>query len=481
MKDSVALALDVAHKQGATYADIRIIRSQSQSIMTEDKRVARIDDSEGYGFGIRVIADGSWGFAGSGTVSEEEIMKVGARAVEIARASALTRKGKGVRLVDEPAYVDQWKTPIVKDPFKVPINDKIELLLKVNNEIIRVKGIKKAFSTMHFIRIHKFFGNTQGSFIETDKTMSETFCQATAVTKGDAKTRMYAPPPLSRGYELIDESDLLENARRIAEEAVEHLSAKTCPAGEKDLILAPSHLALTMHESVGHPTELDRVLGMEESLAGRSFATPDKQNKLQYGSKLINFVADNTLPYGLATNGYDDDGVKGQKWDIIKNGLFVGYGTSREVAHFIGETRSRGSCRADGWGSIPIVRIPNLSLMPGSKPLSLEELIADTKDGIYIDGMGSFSIDQMRYNFQFGGDACWEIKNGKITQMLKDVTYQAITTEFWNSCDAICDKRFWVPYGIMGCGKGDPMQVAQMTHGSAPARFRKIKVGGIKP
>lgn len=481
MKELIHLALETAKDKGATYADIRIIRSKTQSLATEDRRVAQIDDLEDYGFGIRVIADGSWGFACSGMVNKDEITKVSTQAVEIANASALTRKGKGVYLIDEPPYVDRWKSPLIKNPFEVPIDAKINLLLMVNEEILKVNGIKKAFSMMFFKRQHKFFGNTQSALIETDLTTSMVFYQATAVADGEAKTRTYMPPPLTKGYELIEEARLLENARRVAEEAVERLSAKPCPAGEKDLILDPAHLALTIHESVGHPTELDRALGMEESLAGRSFATPDKRGKLQYGSKLINFVADNTLPNGLATTGYDDDGVKGQKWDIIKNGLFVGYGTNREVAHFIGEARSHGCCRADGWGNIPIVRIPNLSLMPGQTPLSLDELIADTKDGIYIEGMGSFSIDQMRYNFQFGGDAAWEIKNGKKTQMLKDVTYQAITTEFWNACDAICDKRFWVPYGITGCGKGDPAQTAQMTHGAAPARFRKIKVGGIKP
>ncbi len=481
MKELIQLALGVAKDKGAAYADIRIIRCKNQSIATEDRRVAQINDVEDYGFGVRVIVDGFWGFAGSALVTKEEITKVSALAVSIARASAIVRKDKGISFIDEAPYVDQWKSSLIKDPFQVPINQKTDLLLRVNEEILKVKGVTKAFGIMHFSNTRKFFGNTQGTLVETDITHSNAFCQATAIIAGAAKTRVYMPPPQSKGYELIEEARFLENARRVGEEAVQHLSAQPGPIGKKDLILAPSHLALTIHESVGHPTELDRVLGMEESLAGRSFATIDKRNKLQYGSKLINFVADNTLPHGLATTGYDDDGVKGQKWDIVKDGLFVGHGTSRELAHFVNEPRSRGCSRADSWGSIPIVRIPNLSLMPGDQPLSLDELIADTRDGIYIEGMGSFSIDQMRYNFQFGGDAFWEIKNGKKTRMLKDVTYQAITTEFWNSCDAVCDQRFWIPHGIMGCGKGDPMQVAFMTHGSAPARFRNINVGGIKP
>ena len=246
------------------------------------------------------------------------------------------------------------------------------------------------------------------------------------------------------------------------------------------LILMPSHLALTIHESVGHATELDRALGMEESLAGRSFAVPELLGKLKYGSPAVSFRADNTLPGGLATMGWDDDGVPGQAWDIVRDGLFVGYSTNREVAGHIGQTRSMGSNRADSWASFPIVRIPNLSLQPGPDRLSLDELIADTSDGILIDGMGSFSIDQMRMNFQFGGNAFFEIANGKVGPQLRDVTYQSITTDFWNACDGVCDERFWQSYGILNCGKGDPMQVSRMTHGASPARFRNILVGGIR-
>jgi TldD protein len=264
----------------------------------------------------------------------------------------------------------------------------------------------------------------------------------------------------------------------VADQAVEHLRAPECPGGVFDLVLDPHNLALTIHESVGHATELDRVLGYEESLAGRSFATPEKLDRMSYGSPLVNFVADNTLPGGLATHGFDDEGVTGQRWHIVEDGMFRGYSTGREVAAEMGYDRSRGSCRADHWSSIPIVRIPNLSLAPGRHPLTPEELIEDTKDGIYIEGRGSFSIDQMRCNFQFGGDAFWRIKDGKLAHMLKNVTYQSMTTDFWGSCDAICDQRFWVPNGVLNCGKGDPMQVSQMTHGAAPARFKGITVGG---
>ena len=326
----------------------------------------------------------------------------------------------------------------------------------------------------------KLFMNTEGSDMESEVVTTAMTYQATAIGNNDAKDRTYDPPARTMGYENINAQDLLDNTDHVAEQAIAHLAAKECPEGRMDLILDPLHLALTMHESVGHPTELDRVLGFEESLAGRSFVTTEKMGNFKYGSENVTFEANNTLEHGLATHGFDDDGVPNKKWKIIDEGIFVGYGTSREVAGEVGYERSTGTCRADHWGSIPIVRIPNLSLMPGKKPLTLDEMISDTKHGIYIEGMGSFSIDQMRCNFQFGGDAFWEIKDGKKVGMLKNVTYQSITPEFWGSCDAVADERFWVPNGVMNCGKGDPGQTSQMTHGASPARFRNIKVGAAR-
>jgi TldD protein len=278
----------------------------------------------------------------------------------------------------------------------------------------------------------------------------------------------------------VDAKNLLANTDRVAEQALEHLKAPECPAGVMDLVLDPAHLSLTIHESVGHPTELDRVLGMEESLAGRSFATPEKLGNFQYGAPIINFVADNTLSGGLATHGFDDDGVAGQRWHMIKDGVLNAYGTSRDMAGFVGYERSTGCARADHWSHTPIVRIPNLSLMPGTVECTPDDLISGVEDGIYIEGRGSFSIDQMRYNFQFGGDAFWRIKDGKKAGMLKNVTYQSITPDFWNSCDGLADERFWQPNGILNCGKGDPGQISQMTHGAPYARFRGITVGAAK-
>ena len=480
MKDLCRYAVDVAELDGVAYADARIVQIRDQLIVTEDERISRIDDCESIGIGVRVIADGAWGFAATSRLEKGAIEETVRESIAIAKAGALVRGPQGIHLAEEPPYADAFKTPIQTDPFGVSLEDKIGLLLAINKEVLSVKGVSKCHSYMHFRRQQRLLANGEGSLIESDVITSTARYQATAVDETTAKTRYMEATPRNVGYEHIEHTPLLAEARRVGEEAVAQLSARTCPVGKKDLVLHPSHLALTMHESIGHATELDRALGMEESLAGSTFATPDLLGELKYGSPMMNVICDNVLPEGLATMGYDDDGVKGQRWDLIRDGVLVDYQTNRETCHAIGAARSRGSCRADSWNSIPITRQSNFGLAPGTEPLTLEELIADTEDGIYIEGMGSFSIDQKRQNFQFGGDCFWEIKNGKRIGMLKDVTYQAITTGFWGSLDAICDERFWIPIGVMNCGKGDPMQIAQMSHASAPARFRQIDVGGAR-
>jgi TldD protein len=478
MKDLCLHAVQMAKQLRATYADARFVEIRDQWVSTEDERVSHVSDSVSMGIGIRVIADGAWGFAATSNPEMGAVEEAARQAVRIARAGALAKAPDGIHWAEERPHKDLFKTPVRKDPFAVALEDKIGLLLAINRAARSVKGVNKCHSYMHFRRQHRILANTEGSLVESDVVSSSALYQATAVDITTAKTRYFEATPRNAGYEHIEETPLLAEAERVGEEAVGQLSAKPGPVGKKDLILHPSHLALTMHESIGHATELDRALGMEESLAGSSFATPDLLGKLKYGSPIMSIICDNTLPIGLATMGYDDDGVPGQRWDLIRDGIFVDYQTNRETCHAIGAKRSHGSCRADSWASIPILRQSNFGLAPGTEPLTLEELIGDTKDGIYIEGMGSFSIDQKRCNFQFGGDCFWEIKNGKKAGLLKDVTYQAITTEFWGSLDAICDKRFWVPYGVMNCGKGDPMQAAQMSHASAPCRFRKINVGG---
>jgi TldD protein len=475
-KETVEAALDAARGQGAAYADARAATYREQDVHAEDRRIDHIGDGESAGLGVRVVVNGSWGFAASSEISAAAAETAARMAVEVARASASLRKGPPVALAEEPPHRDRYESRRRIDPFETPVNRKVEILLAAHEEMLHVTGVKKALSAIFSRRETKTYANTDGSLIELDLVTTGCSISATAVDGGDARSRQYEPPILMRGFEVVEEAGLVGHARRVGEEAVEKLHAPPVAGGEYDLILLPSHLWLTIHESVGHATELDRVLGMEESLSGGSFASLDQLGKLRYGSSLINFRALDARPGLLASVGYDDDGVTCQDWDIVREGILVGYTTNREVARAMGEARSRGSCRADSWASIPILRMPNVSLMAGRDRLSVDDLIADTKHGILIDGDGSFSIDQKRLNFQFGGDAFWLIENGRRARMVRDVTYHAITPEFWNSCDAVCDEREWRPFGAVTCGKGDPMQTAQMTQGSAPARFRRIKV-----
>jgi TldD protein len=426
---------------------------------------------------MRVIADGAWGYASSSRVTKSEVEKVSAAAVDTARASA-TLKKEDINLAPEDSHEDVWRTPFIKDPFKIPLETKIDLLLKINAEMMRVKDIKVASSHMRFVRELQFFANNEGSFIEQEILRSGAGYSATAVGGGDMQIRSFPDSHggqfMCKGYEVIEELPLIENAQRTAEEAAALLKAPKCSERKADLILGGSQLALQIHESIGHPTELDRVLGTEANYAGTSFVTIDKLGKFQYGSSKVNIVADSTVPHGLATLGYDDEGVAAQRWHLIENGVFVGYLTSRETAPVIGEERSRGAMRADGWQRIPIIRMTNMSLMPGE--WTLDDLIADTKDGIYMDTNKSWSIDQKRLNFQFGTEIAWEIKNGKKTRMLKNAVYQSTTPEFWNSCDAVCNSDHFVLWGLVNCGKGQPGQTAEMSHGAAPARFKNVQI-----
>ena len=475
MKDLAELALDTAKSRGASYADIRICRYRNQYIFGRDKRIETTADTEDMGFGIRAIVNGAWGFASSYRLEKEEIQRIAALAVDVAKASSRLLK-QPVDLVPEPAYQDHWQSPIEKNPFKIPMEKKIDLILKINEEMLKVNGIKVATAFLNFNEIWKYFASTDGSFIEQDLFFSYPNFTAVAVGAGDSQTRSIQVQPEQKGYEHIESVDWIEKARQAAEEAVQKLKAKQGNAGKKDLVLLPSHLCLTMHESIGHATELDRALGWEADMAGTSFVTLDKLGALKYGSPLMNIVGDKILPNALATVGYDDDGVKARRFYIIKEGMFVGYQTTRELARFVNEKESKGCAYADSWSSFPLQRMPNIWLKPGEKKLSLDELIADTKDGLLFDGMGSFSIDHQRYNFQFGGDAIWEIKNGKVGDMVKNIAYQSKTTDFWGSLDAVCSQEHWQNWGVFGCGKGEPMQSARMGHGSAPARFRQVNI-----
>lgn len=467
------LALKRITASGAEYGDIRIQDSSTQHIEGEDRRVASIRDIKDIGFGVRVLYHGAWGFAASSVLSLEEVPRVANLAIEIARGSASVALEK-VRLVSEPVHRDRVVTPYRIDPFTIPLEKKTDLLLNTMETLHRQSGIARSSASLWAHRDCKLFVSTEGSHLEFDLLAGQGDCTATALHEGRFASRGFNTPHLRKGYELIEEADLLREASRVAAQAIEKVKAPAVDAGQYDLVLDPEHLSLTIHESCGHPSELDRALGYEANYAGTSFLTPEKLGNFRYGSQHVNLVADNTESETLAATGYDDDGVQCQQWDVVRNGVFVGYCTNREVASKIGESRSRGSNRADGWSHVPMVRIANIGLEPGSA--TVDQLIADVKHGIYIEGHGSYSIDQRRYNFQFGGDAFWLIENGRRTHMLRDVIYHGITPEFWNSCDGVADRTARRRYGFITCGKGQPGQSGWMTHAASPARFRQIHV-----
>jgi TldD protein len=477
LDELVQRTLAAARKAGASYADVRVVRKRNESVGTREHMVQSVGASETYGVGVRVLASGAWGFAATPSVVAAEAEKAARKAVEIAKANA-GRTGKPVQLAPMPASVDVWQTPLERDPFKIPLEDKAEFLLAINTEAMNVKGVKYAESAYLGESEWKLLATSDGAYLEQEIVRVAASYTATAIDEktGEFVSRDHDMQPRQAGWEYIQGSSMLADARRIGEEAVEKLHAPGVTPGKRDLVIAPSNLWLTIHESIGHPTELDRALGYEANFAGTSFATPDKLNKLRIAAPHLSFFADKTTPGGLATCGYDDDGVKTQRWYLVKNGLFVGYQTTREQAGWIGETASRGSSYAQDYASVPFQRMPNVSLEPGPKPLGLEDLIAATDDGVLVSGRGSWSIDHQRYNFQFGGQVFWEIKKGKRTRMLKDVAYQANTVDFWNSCDLIGGAASWQLGGTMSDGKGEPTQTNAVSHGCPPARFRKVNV-----
>lgn len=482
--DLATLAIDAIARAGCEYGDVRFCTYRNQNLYARDRSLSQLSDNVSSGFGVRVLLDGAWGFAASPYKTPAEVERIVALAVEIAKGSRLSQQTR-VQLAPVQAYRDTYITPIEIDPFTVSITEKADLLLHLNEQLLRYSehGIKKAYSFLRFAREDKTFASTEGSLIQQTIYRSYPGFGCTAIANGDAQERNYERPPLNIGYEHINPADLLNQVERVAEEALEKVYAPKGPSGIRTtLILKPTNLWLTIHESVGHPTELDRVYGYESNFAGTSFATTDKLGKLQYAAPWVNFRADRTQPGGRGTMGYDDEGVPAQSWNLVKDGLLVDYLTDRETAYRLGRPSSNGSAYADSWSSLPMVRIPNLGLEPGpdggSNTATLKEMIADTEDGILIDGVGSFSIDQQRRNFQFGGDAFWKVEKGEVVGMLKDVTYHAMTTDFWNSVDAIGPASEWQQCGTNICGKGEPMQLAQMSHACVPVRVRDIQIGG---
>ncbi|MBC9929709.1 TldD/PmbA family protein [Chitinophaga qingshengii] len=494
-KELADVALNAARSKGASYTDVRIGRYLNQFIITREDKVENVVNTESYGIGIRVLANGSWGFASTDQMDRDSIARTAAMAVAIAKENARLITTP-VQLAPQKGYGEvSWKTPIEKNAFEVPVKEKADLLLSVNDAAMK-GGADYVGSFMFLVNEQKYFASSDGSYIDQDVHRIWPTFQITKIDKttGKFETRDALSAPRGMGYEYMipresdkikgvttlyrDRYDMLEDARLGGVQVGEKLKAKSVEPGKYDLILDPSHLWLTIHESVGHPTELDRVLGYEANFAGTSFLTLDKweSKKFQFGSPLVNIVADKTQPGSLGAVGYDDEGVGTQKWDLIKDGVLVNYQAIRDQAHIIGLKQSQGCCYSQSWSDVQFQRMANVSLQPGAASLTPAEMIKNVEKGIFIAGNGSFSIDQQRYNFQFGGQLYYEIKNGEIVGMLKDVAYQSNTQEFWNSCKAIADKRDYRLGGSFFDGKGQPSQVSAVSHGSATARFNGVNV-----
>ena len=496
-KQLADVGLNTAKSKGATYADVRIGRYLNQFIITREDKVQNVVNTESFGCGVRVIANGTWGFASTNDVTPDGISKAAAQAVAIAHANATIQK-EPVSLVPLKGYGEQvYKTPIAKNAFEIPIKDKVDLLLKANSAAIS-KGANFINNVLFLVNEQKYFASTEGSYIDQDVHRTWPNFNVTVVDQksGQFRQRAAFSAPVGMGYEYLDGKaedkitgpggiilynksyDIVEDAMMAAEQGKQILAAKSVEPGKYDLVLEPSHLWLTIHESVGHPLELDRVLGFEANYAGTSFATLDKwkSRDFNYGSKHVNLFADKTQPGSLGAVGYDDEGVKTKEWDLVKEGILVNYQAIRDQAHILGEKESHGCCYADNWSNVQFQRMPNVSLAPGQQALSPEQMIANVEKGIYIVKDGSYSIDQQRYNFQFGGVLFYEIKDGKITGMLKDVAYQSNTQEFWNSCVQVCDQRDYRMNGSFFDGKGQPSQSSAVSHGSSTTRFNGINV-----
>ncbi len=475
MRELVEYGIQKMNELGLDYGDLRISDISKQNISVKNGSVESIKDDMGRGVGIRIL-NGGWGFASTSDLTKNGIETAIKRALKIANASAMATSD--ITLAEVEICQDKYVSEYKKDPFEVPLEEKLELLLEAEKRLKVDDIIKVTNATLLAWRYKKWFASTEGANIEQDIIQCGAGVNVTASDGNDVQKRSY-PNSFggvfhSEGYEFIESLELIENAERVGEEAVALLKADQCPSGKMDLILEPSQLALQVHESCGHPTELDRVLGTEASYAGTSFLTVDKLNKLRYGSEIVNLVNDATAPYGLGTFGYDDEGVKAKRLDLVKNGMFVGYQSSREDAAEV-RVEVSGNMRADGWINLPLVRMNNINLEPGD--WSREEMIEDTKEGIIMDTIKSWSIDDKRLNFQFGTEAGYLIKNGEIAGLIKNPTYTGITYEFWRNCNAIAGEDDWEMHGFPNCGKGEPPQSMRVGHGCAPARFKGIRVG----
>jgi TldD protein len=480
MKDLIQNILDTAKLKKADYADIRIVRRKMEEIEVKNGKIEGLTHDEDIGFGIRVLSGGAWGFAGSSRMTKREMESVLGKALRISRASSKAKK-EAVPFPPSDSVVDKYQTPFSVNPFDVSPETKLDLLFRIDEVVRKKNRVKISEAFMGSYETEKTFASTEGSYIDQRIVECGAGFSATAIEAGEVQVRSY-PNSFrgnfaTRGYEWIEGLALLNHAERVSEEACQLLTAKPCPSRVTTLILDSAQLALQIHESIGHPIELDRIFGTEASYAGTSFLKPDMMGRFRYGSEWVNVVADATAPGGLGTFGYDDEGTKAQRIPIISRGVLENFLTSRETAHRLGR-ESNGTMRADGWNRIPLIRMTNINLEPGE--WTLDGMIADTEEGLFLTTNRSWSIDDKRVNFQFGTEIGWEIKKGQLGEMVKNPTYTGITPEFWNSCDAIGNKEHWQLWGTPNCGKGEPGQVAHVGHGTAPARFRNVRVGVMK-
>lgn len=472
------VALEVARRAGASYADCRVVRSRTQDTRARDRRVESARDEIDQGIGIRVIAGGAWGFAATSRLDRDAVARRARDAVESARASASLRAAP-VRLAPAEPVRGAWRTPVGTDPFTVPLDARTEVLLAACAEALRNVRVTRVDAFLSLEREEKWLATSEGTRTFQETVRTHPGLAVTARRGGVVRRRTYQVPPLNIGWEHVLASDLAGQAARIGAEAHEHCLAPPAPSGPTTLVLSPSHLSLTIHETIGHATEADRILGWEADYAGTSFVRPDHVGRLRYGSPHVHVVADRDRPTLRGTCRWDDDGVPTGRWDLVREGVLVGLTTTRETAPLVGEASSRGCCSADSWASFPFLKIPNVSLEEGPEGApTLEELVADVEEGILVDGPGSYSIDQQRLNFQFGGDAFWRVEKGRISGMVRDVVYHGITPAFWGACDAVTGPGTFEPHGVTRDGKGQPGQRGQMSHGAPWARFRGIEVGG---
>ena len=481
-RDLAHRGIDTARTRGATYADVRFVRRQVEDAFVKNGHLDNVDRTDTFGFGVRVIADGAWGFAASQMVTLDEIDRVAALAVEIAKASAIAKE-RDVVLAPVQLQKGTYRTAIEVDPFTVSFEDRVGLLIAADAALRSVKGLRTTRANYEIWREDKLFVSSEGADLE--QTLYETGCGISAEAVGDGELQIRSYPAAGgrtqnqAGWEFVTKWDLVAHAPRVAEEAVALLTAKPCPQDVRTtVVIGDAQLMLQVHESCGHPIELDRALGTEAAFAGTSFLTTDRLGSFRYGSEKVNIRIDSTSPGGLGTFGWDDEGVPASEGWAVQDGIFVGYLMSRETAAALGKT-SNGTMRASGWGRLPLIRMTNVSLMPGDAG-TLGDLIADTDDGIYMETNRSWSIDDKRLNFQFGTQIGWEIKGGKLGAMLRNPTYTGMTPEFWGSCDAVCSPSEWRMWGTPNCGKGQPGQIGHTGHGAAPARFRNVRVGVVK-